>query len=1236
MPKGANGRQPGDGENPIASPSPKGHTEFLDALRAAVRDLNLDAAVLLRADSECLQRIREGGCPHRQSLRRLLKVVWNPLASEADSNPPFDPKVCPALESFRRQVPGPWNRENFVNWFVAGFEKERGERTKRTRKVRDKAAAKRKGKSNPRVELEEILTPVPMEVTESVDAFVREAGVDVISGNAVLDSNYIVQLAPLYRYVERLLVPVIIPSYFSGAPGIPIDELYVELSTSEERRASLTEEIERREEGEWSRVDRTDPNPFSRWARIEEGQRIPPEELLRRAEANPAVVFGDPGSGKSTLTRHILHEVGKGIVGRSAGLGVRALPFRIALREFAAKAKPKRVSILRHVVRNELKVTKKKAVRDWIGLLGHLANNRRPFRLLLLVDGIDELTPGSAVHDSMQQAWADVTSIASVVFTSRRAGFQPPVPRFSAFELVPLSDLSAQKLIWNWFQAVGRADEDFIQSFTDWVFADPLRQEMTGNPSLLTLLCFLNMDKDKGRFLQASSRAHLYALAVEKLMEDAPRVGNSDLSWALPPLEDFAFSRYSESGDGPAALFKRPAVLRHLQRHVLCQANVGRTPQATLRAWMDMRLVFQWNVGIWHHFIHQTFLEYFAARALSMRSRDEVRQLLDQHRFNPYWREVWRFYAGLCTDLGREGDLRFGDLAEALTKPEDVFGEVPFYLAPLCCEFNLRETSKALGYDLRLRLLEIAQSRHRTGMDSANEETSDADWRREVQELNTFADASLVSRVRAMVELDPQFYLGFAKGVLDRATTLPSARKSLPDKARFEILWALLVLNCICHPDALDYHRELLRREVSWKRLPPGLPLLGPRLATGRNESLCTEMERLDVGSLSPEHQERILRYLSCTRSSRAIPFIQQIADSASSGSERDSDLRYKCLEAFCELQDPAAIPLAAALSREDGFREVMMAEVCVLLSKVRHPKVPVMLEEWLGSDYSKWDDHSYIILIEALRHWDSRPLPKGVYEALWSPGNSFDLRRFLWNMVLVREGALGLGKLKEWVFEQLRRPELNESDCDELVALLGLICQERVMDFEFVESVADRIPVRFASHRAVALASLVSLHLLQCNLQESESWVLRIGVPLFQKELQRCGLSGARPCEIWLKCWETAPPSVLSALREVVLKFWQRMDPKDAASVFAAFVSKPELIPIGVAQSLLEAESTELLRVGVELLLKLDPGLLMRRRDDTRIETQLRDASVKGGILFFEDRLYSPHIPGFVEYSKA
>jgi hypothetical protein len=1234
MPKGGQDKKAGDSENPNALSSPEGHTEFLEALRRIVRELQLVTYSPLRRSRECLQRIREGTRPQERSVRRLLKEIWDPFAPKAASNPPLNPNVCPALEAFRSRVPGQWNRENFVDWFVAEFERERGERKKQRRRKRSQTAPNSAGSRNPGVE--EILSPVPKEVTEAVDAFVRQAGIDVINGNAVLDSKYIVQLGPLHRYVERLLVPVIIPSYFSGAPGIPIDELYVELSASTERREALTQEIERREEEGWSRVDPTDPNHFARWARIEEGQRIPPEELLRTTASNPAVVFGDPGSGKSTLTRHILHEVGKGIVGRSSGLGVQALPFRIALRDFAAKANPRKVSILRHVVRHELGIRKKRATRDWVGFLSHLADNRKPFRLLFLVDGIDELSPGSAIHGAMQQAWADIISISRIVFTSRRAGFQRPVPRFDAFELVPLSEIPAQKLIWNWFQAVGRADKDFIQSFTDWVFADSRRQEMTGNPSLLTLLCFLNMDKDKDRFLQASSRANLYALAVEKLMEDAPRVGNSDLSWALPPLEDFAFSRYSESGDGPAALFKRPAVLRHLQRHVVCQANEGRTPQATLRAWMDMRLVFQWNVGVWHHFIHLTFLEYFAARALSSRPRDEVCRLLDQHRFNPYWREVWRFYAGICTDLGREGAQRFEDMAQALTKPEDVFGEVPFFLAPLCCEFNLRETSKVLGYDLRLRLLEIAQARHRTGMDSAHEETSDADWRREIQDLNTFADASLVARVRAMVELDPQFYLAFAKGVLDRATAVPPNRKSLPEKARFEILWALLVLNCICHPDALDYHRALLRREMSWKRLPLGFPLLGPRLATGRNESLCAEMERLDVGSLSPEHQERVLRYLSCTRSPRAIPFIQQIADSASSKGERESELRYKCLEAYCDLQDRAAIPLAASLSREDGFREVMMAEVSVLLSKIRNPEVPVLLEEWLGSDYSKWDDHSYIILIEALRHWDSRPLPKGVYEALLSPGSSFDLRRFLWNMVLVREGVLGLGKLKEWVFQQLRRPELNESDCDELVALLGLICQEQIMDFEFVESVADRIPVRFASHRAVALASLVSLHLLQCNLPESESWVLRIGVPLFQKELQRCVLSGARPCEIWLKCWEDAPPSVLSALREVVLKFWKRMDPKDAASVFAAFVSKPDLIPIGVAQSLLESEATELLRVGVELLLKLDPGLLMRRRDDERIETQLRDASVKGGILFFEDRLYSPLIPGFVEYSKA
>jgi hypothetical protein len=95
-------------------------------------------------------------------------------------------------------------------------------------------------------------------------------------------------------------------------------------------------------------------------------------------------------------------------------------------------------------------------------------------------------------------------------------------------------------------------------------------------------------------------------------------------------------------------------------------------------------------------------------------------------------------------------------------------------------------------------------------------------------------------------------------------------------------------------------------------------------------------------------------------------------------------------------------------------------------------------------------------------------------------------------------------------------------------------------------------------------------------------------------------------------------------------------MEPEDAAHLFGAFRSKPDLIPVETARSLLDSTSDDLLQVGVDLLVPLDPGYLMRRRDDQRIAKVIQESALHAGVLYFKDRLYSPLIPGFVEYSRT
>jgi len=60
------------------------------------------------------------------------------------------------------------------------------------------------------------------------------------------------------------------------------------------------------------------------------------------------------------------------------------------------------------------------------------------------------------------------------------------------------------------------------------------------------------------------------------------------------------------------------------------------------------------------------------------------------------------------------------------------------------------------------------------------------------------------------------------------------------------------------------------------------------------------------------------------------------------------------------------------------------------------------------------------------------------------------------------------------------------------------------------------------------------------------------------------------------------------------------------------------------------------LTRAEMELLLELEPGLLVRHRKAADVEEFLRESSADSGVLFFQERLYHPRLPGFVEYCSS
>src|SRR5262249_25667276 len=139
-------------------------------------------------------------------------------------------------------------------------------------------------------------------VHRRVNRLCEEAGMKVLQGVATWEKGRQVHLGPLYHYLGRLQKSAEIPNAFVEGKMLPLDGSYVALTLSDKRR--FDEESSRtRTIGYGDRAD-----PVSDWLLRSEENQISIEAVTCRSDQD-VVIFGDPGSGKTTLTHYILHGV---------------------------------------------------------------------------------------------------------------------------------------------------------------------------------------------------------------------------------------------------------------------------------------------------------------------------------------------------------------------------------------------------------------------------------------------------------------------------------------------------------------------------------------------------------------------------------------------------------------------------------------------------------------------------------------------------------------------------------------------------------------------------------------------------------------------------------------------------------------------------------------------------------------------------------------------------------------
>ena len=1002
-----------------------------------------------------MDRWLKGDNPSGDGARNVAHSVWDRIHLEGAEE--MREAVLACIRGVVPTAPRKWDKTRFGAWFFDQAEAVRATIPRKPRKKRESAKINRPPAERGALSSETKFDPAnPVHVR--VNQLFSDAGFPVFQGVVSCGTAIQVHLGPLYAYVERLQSSAEVPNPFVAGRTIHLDALFVELTAAEDQRGQIWPDGGR--PSTVAAADRPSADPVGLWREATHRHRISLEALVSRTELLPAVLFGDPGSGKSTLTQFALHALGRGLVsGKGLSIG-DAIPFRLALREFAREGKPDDYAIIAHLLRRVLRVPPE-SFEDWRTLLTHFFYDEKPHRLFLLIDGVDEITPNDKVFGAIQRRLEEVTSVARLLITSRRAGFQAPVLRFAPFELVELSELAMHGLIGNWFRQVSPRSAEFAENFARWIFGDPRRQEMGANPCLLSLLCFLNQDRPENHFIQAVNRAELYGLAVEKLTSDYDRLGSVSLPEAVDALAAFALDRYLNlsQGQAPQVLFDREEVRRFFHRCRSGQLAPTATPptgalnQDPSAVWLRTRLVSRWDIDRWLHFIHLSFQEYFAAVWLSNLPLAAVQTLMAQNRYNPFWREVWRFYAGLCRHHGTEREERFLALAQSFVQPCDLYEQSLFWLAPLCTEYGLNDTRSKLGFDLRDKLYQLFVRRHGQSL---------ADMRR-------------------MVELDPEYFLDMARQVLDQQLlayqdTRPRRRKpKLPETG--DVSLSRDILEHIYHPNALRYQHNLIETEVHWSGLTAEHPSLGPQIPSGRNYALSKALEDWLESAAGPEQRERLVSYLSCGRGPRAGQAILAAARrerrmKPAAGAKAPAEpLKFQvhCLLALTGLQDVLAVELAAELWPEAEFRTQHLVEVCTQLRQIKHSAVPDLLERWLdqGQGDPDLDAVAFEAILGVLKEWPERKLPSCLEALLSDHAAAPSVRAAAWEVVVNCGGHEGRKRLQNRLAQWAALPRLTEGQAQEMARICEFV---GAMKLPFLSELEDCAPKQSGTESPILL----------------------------------------------------------------------------------------------------------------------------------------------------------------------
>ena len=249
--------------------------------------------------------------------------------------------------------------------------------------------------------------------------------------------------------------------------------------------------------------------------------------------------------------------------------------------------------------------------------------------------------------------------------------------------------------------------------------------------------------------------------------------------------------------------------------------------------------------------------------------------------------------------------------------------------------------------------------------------------------------------------------------------------------------------------------------------------------------------------------------------------------------------IQVHCVWALCELGAPEAVTLARELWTRPGFRSGYVGEVANYLSAIRTPSVPELIESWLDEDAASLDAADLEAMVEQLKPWAERDVPRGVEGLLRREGVGPSVRSLAWEIVARRGGIKGQNRLREHLREMVKKDLLNEDELAELIAISEFVAQHKLPLRGEFEALLERFAREDAPLIQDAIWTTLTIIVGADFAQPGHrKWLLEDALPSFKKALQRPDQDIGRLSD-WLGAFRRCPDEVIDGMARITEAVW-------------------------------------------------------------------------------------------------